>query len=153
MHYTQDFRDSGTTQRITSFFMRLTGCCLTARSGGDHHASRITAHQLREMIAGKKEVILVDIRLPWEYEEGHIPGSISIPFFEITHAVKRGLLLNKPVVLYCRAGVKSIRTRNVLRAMGVKDVVDLAGGIFAWDEAGLETATPAVDVAGEATVS
>lgn len=90
-------------------------------------------------------MMLVDIRMPWEYEEGRIPGSISIPYFQITEAVRQGLMQDRRVVIYCRVGVKSTRTRSLLRAMGLADVMDLVGGIFAWEEAGWDTVADDAD--------
>lgn len=128
-------------QNLSSLFSRITDRYRMSHAADDRGVNRITVHQLREFISGGEDVMLVDIRLPWEYQEGHIPGSISIPYFEITEAIGQGLLHGRRVVLYCRAGIKSIRTRNVVRAMGVEDVVDLAGGISAWEKVGWDTVT------------
>lgn len=132
-------QNSPISHNLCSLFIRLADRYRMSSAADGHGVDRITVHQLRELIGVGEEMVLVDIRLPWEYEEGHIPGSISIPYFQITEAASQGLLNGRRVVLYCRVGVKSIRIRNIVRAMGVDDVVDLAGGIFAWEEAGWDT--------------
>lgn len=132
-------QNSPISHNLCSLIVRFTDRYTTTSATDAHRKDRITVHQLTELINSGEEMVLVDIRLPWEYEEGHIPGSISIPYFQITEVASQGLLHDRRVVLYCRVGVKSIRTRNLVRAMGVEDVVDLAGGIFAWEEAGWDT--------------
>lgn len=140
-----NFQHPRTSQNLAALFMRLAGRFHASPSADGHGADRITVHQLSDLISAGEEMVLVDIRLPWEYEEGHIPGSISIPYFQITEAISQELLQGRRVVLYCRVGIKSIRTRNIVRAMGVEDVVDLAGGIFAWEEAGGDTVADEAD--------
>lgn len=105
--------------------------------------SRVTADRLREMMQRGESIILVDIRHPWEHEDGHIPGSISIPHPRTWGTDLHSLVEGGTIVVYCTAGVRSMRARKTISSMGAKKVVDLAGGIRAWEEAGGETVTTA----------
>jgi 3-mercaptopyruvate sulfurtransferase SseA len=49
----------------------------------------------------KKEVVIVDVRGNEAYEQGHIPGSRSIPLEEVGHRADELKKLQKPIVLYC----------------------------------------------------
>ena len=63
----------------------------------------VNADQLRQMIEGKGRLILVDTRTEYEYEQGHLPGAISVPPYRF--AELRTLLpsdKNVKVVVYCR---------------------------------------------------
>ncbi len=79
------------------------------------------------------EVVLIDVREPNEFEQGIIEGALTIP---------RGLLelkienicpdRNRPIYLYCAAGVRSALAGAALAQMGYRNVYSLAGGVGAW---------------------
>ncbi len=97
-------------------------------------------------------VVLLDVREPTEWET-HIPGSVQIP---------RGILEAKAdptsprhdpaldpgrqVIVYCRSGARAALAGVTLTELGFTDVVNLAGGITAWKEAGLPTADAHADI-------
>ena len=70
---------------------------------------------------------LVDIRMPDEYAQGHIPGSINIPLNQI--ALVEGTIADKsaPVFVYCLSGGRSSRAAKFLEKIGYTDVTDLGG--------------------------
>ena len=73
--------------------------------------------------------ILVDVRSPKEYEEGHMEGAISIPEYEIKKKAKI-LLPNKEkvIIVYCSSGGRSKKAKEELRNMGYKYVYNLYNG-------------------------
>lgn len=73
--------------------------------------------------------ILVDVRSPQEYEEGHMEGAISIPEYEIKKKVKV-LLQNKEkaIIVYCSSGGRSKKAKEELKNMGYKYVYNLYNG-------------------------
>ena len=75
--------------------------------------------------------MLVDVRTPEEYREGHIPGSINLPL-QVMGLAER-LVPNKQttVYVYCQSGGRSRQAAQVLRQMGYNNVENL-GGISAW---------------------
>ena len=80
---------------------------------------------------GETEHIVVDVRTPAEYADGHIPSAVNIPVSEIggqPPSVPKDSL----VVVYCRSGARSSRAAESLRALGYTRVVDF-GGISRWD--------------------
>lgn len=96
----------------------------------------IDINQSKEKI--KNGAILVDVREQNEYDDQHIPGSILIPLSEFAERFEE-LPKDKPLVMQCRSGARSARAGEHLLANGYTDVVNMAGGILAWAEAGLET--------------
>ena len=71
--------------------------------------------------------LLIDVRLPEEYKEGHIPGSCNVPLPSI-HEI--GALANDvglPLFVYCRSGARSSRAVYALKAMGYINVKNLGG--------------------------
>ena len=78
---------------------------------------------------------LVDGREQREWDAGHIPGSIHVPLGQLG-ARSRELIREKPVVVLCAAGVRSLTGAEMLIAQGFRDVASFRGGIIAWAEAG-----------------
>jgi phage shock protein E len=79
-------------------------------------------------IVNKENVLLVDVRNPWEYEEGHIKNAVNIPLHEIPARITEFKKEEGPVVLYCRSGNRSGAAVNILKQAGLKNVYN-GGGI------------------------
>jgi len=86
-------------------------------------------------------VQLIDVRTPAEFESGHIAGARNLDWtggqLEL-HAVE--LDRSRPVLLYCASGRRSAAASTFLKQEGFTMVTDLAGGIHAWEAAGLPLA-------------
>jgi hydroxyacylglutathione hydrolase len=82
------------------------------------------------------EVQLIDVRARSEWDAGHIAGSRNIPLGELAAAAGR-IGDSAPVVLQCASGARSSIASSVLLANGVRDVINLSGGLAAWRDAGL----------------
>jgi len=79
----------------------------------------------------KGEFLLLDVRQPEEYEDGHIPGAMLIPLGEL-EARQKELERDKKIITYCRSGHRSIAAAIALCGLGFKDVHHLEGGILNW---------------------
>ena len=95
----------------------------------------------RERLAGSEPPLLVDIREPNEWETGWIPDSLRVPMSGLGEQLEP--YRERPIVLYCAHGNRSLRVANALNDRGYADVVSLAGGIVAWARAGLPVESPA----------
>ena len=78
------------------------------------------------------EYILIDVRQPQEYRQGHLPGARLIPVKELD-AHLQGLDPQKLVITYCAAGVRSRAAASILGHAGFDLVVSMSGGIKAWN--------------------
>jgi len=95
--------------------------------------STITPPELKDMIDAGKDIFLVDVREPAEYEIVKIPGSVLIPNRDIlTGEALHRLPQDKPVVLYCRTGQRSAEALAAVKAAGFRDAVHVQGGVNAW---------------------
>lgn len=92
----------------------------------------IAARQLAERLA-RKDVVLVDVREPHEWEIATIPGARLVPQGQLA-ARAHELPQNEDVVLYCRSGVRSARAVQLLQTLGFRRVWHLDGGILAWSD-------------------
>lgn len=85
----------------------------------------------------KGDLILLDVRTPQEWtHEGRIDGATLIPIDEIEDRAGE-LPSDAEIIVYCHSGVRSSAVVNFLASMGYSNLSDLAGGIEAWQWAGL----------------
>ncbi len=78
-----------------------------------------------------KEAILIDVRTPAEYREGHIPGVANIPLDELEKRLGE-IPKDKKVVLICRTGNRSAQGTRFLRSKGFDNVFNSTGGMSTW---------------------
>jgi adenylyltransferase/sulfurtransferase len=91
----------------------------------------INVHQLRELMSRNIDFQLVDVREPYETEIASLGGDL-IPQNSIPSNLEK-LSREKPVIIYCRTGVRSADTVSYLQEMhGFDNVYNLKGGIHAW---------------------
>jgi len=96
--------------------------------------------QCQRWIEARPKALVVDIREPNEYREGAIPGAIHVPRGMIDlladhEYIERDVRLQdrrRPILLYCRSGLRSVLAADVLQRMGFTEVVSMVGGITDW---------------------
>jgi adenylyltransferase/sulfurtransferase len=93
--------------------------------------STITAGELNAMVQRGDSCYLVDVREPAEYEIVRIDGSVLIPPRELPSRLSE-LPQDKPVVLYCKTGVRSAEALALLKNAGFGDAKHVQGGVTAW---------------------
>jgi sulfur-carrier protein adenylyltransferase/sulfurtransferase len=98
----------------------------------------VTPEQLRERM-DEGEVQLVDVRTPWEREISRIEPSSHIPLDALTRRVDE-LDRNRPVIVYCHHGQRSLMATQYLRQEGY-DARSLHGGIDRWSSS-IDPSTP-----------
>ncbi|NLD34652.1 MAG: rhodanese-like domain-containing protein [Clostridiales bacterium] len=93
---------------------------------------QLTAEQAKARMDSGDEVIILDVRTPEEYAQGHIPGAVLLPVSNIG-ADTAELLPDKnaEILVYCRSGNRSRQAANALVGMGYTAVYDF-GGIGSW---------------------
>lgn len=92
-----------------------------------------------------KDGVLIDVRTPEEYAEGHLPNAINIDVEDESFAGKvNEIKKNKNLYLYCRTGKRSARAVAIADTLGFKNIINLDGGFIGWEEAGkpVEKASP-----------
>ena len=92
----------------------------------------MTYQELQNKLNAKENFVLLDVRTQEEFNAGHIPTAILLPYDEIN--LKAATVLpdkEKEIVLYCRSGRRSAIAKKALVELGYKDVKDF-GGISRW---------------------
>ena len=78
--------------------------------------------------------VVIDVREPVEYREGHLPGAVNIPMGQL--AARMGEIdRDRPVYVVCASGSRSSAMTDVLTAAGF-DATNVAGGTSAWVRSG-----------------
>lgn len=95
-----------------------------------------------EMISYDLHAIVLDVRTPEEYAEGHIPRSKNMDFYADDFEAKISKLdKDKYYFLYCAVGGRSGEAASLMHKKGFSKVHDLNGGIDAWETEGLPITT------------
>lgn len=77
--------------------------------------------------------ILIDVRTPNEFCEGHIDGAINIDWYSEDFTEKVTTIeKNKKIYLYCKKGGRSLKSQDRLKELGFVHVINLEGGYDAW---------------------
>jgi sulfur-carrier protein adenylyltransferase/sulfurtransferase len=96
----------------------------------------LAAGELRDWIASKKDLQLIDVRSSGEYGQGHLSAAKLIPLDQLGSRLKE-LDARRPLVVYCASGNRSARALKLLLGQGFPEAKHLQGGISAWVGAGL----------------
>ena len=101
--------------------------------------TEISAEQAHEQVK-RGEAVLLDVREEAEFRQGHAEGaqhlSKGVIEVEIEDQVPNP---DQPIIAYCGGGSRSALVADNLQKMGYTNVRSLAGGMRAWNEAGLPT--------------
>jgi len=96
--------------------------------------------EFESLIANSDSVMILDVRTPSEFADGHLRGALLIDVKNnnfLKTALER-LPKDKTIAVYCRSGRRSAHAADMLAAEGYT-MVNLDGGIQAWTRAGKET--------------
>jgi phage shock protein E len=84
------------------------------------------------------DLVVLDVRTPEEFSEGHLDGAVNIDFYEADFGTNLANLdKDVPYVLYCRSGNRSGTTAQEMRSLGFTEVYEVDGGILSWLDSGL----------------
>jgi molybdopterin/thiamine biosynthesis adenylyltransferase/rhodanese-related sulfurtransferase len=150
---------AGLTGTLPSFPSTRTAACRQPRSGAQNHMPKSYADLLREArstipeadalevdsLRARGDAVIVDVREASEWEQGHIPGAIHISKSYLEQEIEAAVPdRDRPVVLYCAGGVRSLFAAQTLREMGYTDLTSMKGGFQGWKTKGLDWSVPPV---------
>lgn len=92
----------------------------------------VSMDDIVKIMEENKDYVIVDVRTPDEYKEGHIPNAINIPNETINETVYNKLKdKNQLILIYCRSGSRSRQAAYKMQKLGYTNLVDF-GGIINW---------------------
>jgi len=106
----------------------------------------IAAADLAGRLGTADEPVILDVRSPDEYSDGHIPGAINVPYDQIgTHLDSLEAYRDREIVVYCRSGRRAGVAEAALADAGFRHLLDLEGHMQSWQAAQYPLAVPAAD--------
>ena len=96
-----------------------------------------------ERLLSSAPPVIVDVRTPTEFGAKRIDGAVPMPLSRLAERA-RELPHDRPLLVHCAGGYRSSIAASLLQQQGFAQVSELAGGIAAWEAAGL----PVVQAAG-----
>jgi rhodanese-related sulfurtransferase len=89
-------------------------------------------------LLNRKDAIMIDVREPAEFGAGHAPNSRNIPLAQLDKRIgELEKFKHRPAVIVCQTGARSHAATALLKKAGFAEVVVLAGGIGAWQQANM----------------
>jgi len=126
-------------KRNKRFFLTLLtlalpfGCVGCVSDGGSATYEQISGAEAKALMDSESGYIIIDARTQEEYDQGHIPGAILIPGYEIADRAEKELSDKKQLILvYCRSGRRSKIAAEELVKLGYTNVKEF-GGIIDWE--------------------
>ena len=107
--------------------------CVGCSDGGSATYEQISGAEAKALMDSEGGYIIIDARTQEEYDQGHIPGAILIPEYEIADRAEKELPDKDQLILvYCRSGRRSKIAAEELVKLGYTNVKEF-GGIIDWE--------------------
>lgn len=121
---------------IAILFVTLVATASFSEESDSTQAPSISPAELQAQREAGVAPVVIDVRTSEEYDSGHVPGAVNIPFDQITERIDQ---VDAPhgVALYCMVGPRARMGESALLAAGHERVLHLEGGLAAWKAAGL----------------
>jgi rhodanese-related sulfurtransferase len=111
---------------IIIFVVILSACGI-----GSEGYRNVTTEEAKQLI-DNNEVVVLDVRTPEEYQDGHIPNAILIPLQELENKLN-DLDKEEPYLVVCRSGNRSAQASEILTSNSFANIYNMAGGMSDWD--------------------
>jgi rhodanese-related sulfurtransferase len=97
---------------------------------------RISAPMVAEELASPDPPLLLDIRNPREWVTKHIDGSVNVPLNHLQERIAE-IPRDRRIAVHCAGGYRSSIAASILHQYGITNLIEMAGGLAAWDAAKL----------------
>ena len=96
------------------------------------------AQKLMQQRAGQKEFVVLDVRTPGEFSEGHLAGAVNVDLLAPDFAARLSAMdRGKSYLVYCRTGNRSTKAVHTMEQLGFRTVYHMRDGIVGWEKKGL----------------
>ena len=107
--------------------------CVGCSDGGSASYDQISGAEAKALMDSESGYVIIDARTQEEYDQGHIPGAILIPEYEIADRAEKELPdKNQLILVYCRSGRRSKIAAEELVKLGYTNIKEF-GGIIDWE--------------------
>ncbi len=110
---------------------------LASVNAAEDQVSHISPTELSALIQAGSAPVIIDVRSRAEYEGGHVPGAVHVPFWAAYgRAAEIPAPPDAPLVVYCAHGPRAGLAKLALRLSGFKRIMYLEGHMSGWKKAG-----------------
>ena len=96
------------------------------------------AQKLMQQRAGQKDFVVLDVRTPGEFSEGHLAGAVNVDLLAPDFAARLSAMdRGKSYLVYCRTGNRSTKAVHTMEQLGFRSVQHMVSGIVGWEKKGL----------------
>jgi len=122
---------------VTATFAAAAVVGLAGCSSESAAVTAIGAAELVEVV-GQQQAVVIDVRTPQEYAEGHVPGALNIDIASATFDEEIAALpTDETYVVYCRSGNRSAQAATIMAEAGFADVYNVDAGLATLASAGV----------------
>jgi rhodanese-related sulfurtransferase len=116
--------------------LALGACTPALPTEGD--VRRVSVAQAADRVETVPDLVVLDVRTPEEFADGHLPGAVNIDFYDDDFDDRIAALdPDASYLVYCSQGGRSGSTGGTMRDLAFSDVTDMTDGFGAWRDAGL----------------
>ena len=98
------------------------------------------AEEIQAELKAAHPPLILDIRNPREWSSKHIPGSVNIPLNHLQDRLAE-IPLDRRIAVHCAGGYRSAIAASILHQRGVNNLIEMTGGLAAWESAKLPLVT------------
>lgn len=114
-------------------YLPLIPVVLLLIAGLEGCVANISPQDLLDRIRSGSPPLVIDVRTPGEFKEGHVPGAVNISVFDFkTRFGRLDPPKDRPIVVVCEHGPRSSFAGFMLKSAGYKNVLELDGAMKAW---------------------
>tara|TARA_B100000900_G_C19956530_1_gene463899 strand:+ start:26 stop:442 length:417 start_codon:yes stop_codon:yes gene_type:complete len=131
--------------RVKSFILSISLACLIGSACSNNENpdvanqefqfTNMKAREAAKMLKENPKAIVLDIRTPAEFNEGHIPGAVNIDYkADSFESELEKLDRDTTYVMHCRSGRRSANSFEAFRKLGFKNIIHMDDGILGWKQ-------------------
>ena len=114
--------------------------CAKSQNSSDGSRQDISALQAKELIAKDKEMVILDVRTPEEFINGHVAGAVNVDFYASDFEKQLEKLdTTKTYLLYCASGNRSGKAASLMQNKGFKKIINSQAGFNELKQAAVPT--------------
>jgi hydroxyacylglutathione hydrolase len=101
-----------------------------------HPTQRVSAPMVAEELASSNPPMVLDVRNPREWATKHIDGSVNVPLNHLRDRIAE-IPRDRRLAIHCAGGYRSSIAASILHQSGITNLIEMAGGLAAWEAAKL----------------
>ena len=121
---------------MATLLVLLCGAAVSMASADMSVVQTISPSQFKELLdrhRGDPDVVLLDVRTPKEFQDGHIQGALLLDYYSSDYVERlKGLDREKTYLIYCRSGNRSGKSLAIFKKMGFRRAYHMDTGVIGW---------------------